>query len=76
MKVNLIPMNPVAESPLTGPDEAAVRRFQARLSDLRLPCFVRTQRGDEISAACGQLALQKPDGSREPAKVKRRLVTA
>ena len=75
VKVNLIPMNPVSETDLSGSDAAAVRRFQTRLSDLGLPCFVRTQRGDDIAAACGQLALQKSDGTRESPKIKRRLVS-
>jgi len=69
-KVNLIPMNPVPDSPLEAPDEAAVERFSARLRSRGKACFVRTQRGDAIAAACGQLAL-----AGEPRKVKTRLPT-
>ena len=74
VKVNLIPMNPVAESSLLAPGNRAVQRFQERLSRCHIACFVRTQRGDEIAAACGQLALQRPDGTREKPKVRRLVV--
>jgi 23S rRNA (adenine2503-C2)-methyltransferase len=57
IKVNLIPMNPVAGTPLEAPHVRAVGRFQKRLRERGVACFVRTQRGDDISAACGQLAL-------------------
>ena len=71
IKVNLIPMNPIAGSPLGAPDVGAVERFQKRLRARGVACFVRTQRGDDISAACGQLAL-----AGEKRKVKSRLPTA
>lgn len=57
IKVNLIPMNPVTGSPLSAPDVSAVGRFQQRLRARGVACYVRTQRGDDIAAACGQLAL-------------------
>jgi 23S rRNA (adenine2503-C2)-methyltransferase len=56
-KVNLIPMNPVAGSPLGAPALAAVDAFQARLRARGVATFVRRTRGDDIAAACGQLAL-------------------
>ncbi len=68
VKVNLIPVNPVAGSPLGAPDATAVERFQRRLRARGVACFVRTRRGDDIAAACGQLALH----GREP-KVRSRL---
>jgi adenine C2-methylase RlmN of 23S rRNA A2503 and tRNA A37 len=34
-----------------------VAAFQRVLSDNGVSCFVRTRRGDEVSAACGQLAI-------------------
>jgi 23S rRNA (adenine2503-C2)-methyltransferase len=70
MKVNVIPMNPVPDSPLEAPDVAAVQRFSDRLRSGGAACFVRTQRGDAIAAACGQLAL-----SGEKRKVKTKLPT-
>jgi 23S rRNA (adenine2503-C2)-methyltransferase len=68
VKVNLIPMNPIAGSPLGAPDAARVAAFREKLAAAHLSCFVRTQRGDDISAACGQLAL-----AGEKRKVKVRL---
>ncbi|MCA9602325.1 MAG: 23S rRNA (adenine(2503)-C(2))-methyltransferase RlmN, partial [Myxococcales bacterium] len=69
-KVNLIPMNPITGSPLGAPEWESVERFQATVHGLGLACTVRTQRGDDISAACGQLALHG-----EKRKVKMRLPT-
>lgn len=57
VKVNLIPMNPVAESGLHASQRARVVAFQNRVANAGYSCFVRTRRGDEVSAACGQLAL-------------------
>jgi 23S rRNA (adenine2503-C2)-methyltransferase len=56
-KVNLIPMNPVAGSGLSAPDDAVVERFQRVLRDAGLDTFLRKRKGDDIAAACGQLAL-------------------
>ena len=56
-KVNLIPMNPIEESDLEAPDQSRVRAFQARLRSRRIGAYIRRQRGDDIAAACGQLAL-------------------
>jgi 23S rRNA (adenine2503-C2)-methyltransferase len=50
-------MNPVAESGLHASARARVTAFQNRLANAGYSCFVRTRRGDEVSAACGQLAL-------------------
>jgi len=57
IKVNLIPMNPIDDIPLSAPASAAVLAFQERLRDRGVAAYVRTRRGDAISAACGQLAL-------------------
>ncbi len=57
VKVNLIPMNPVASSGLRAPDFARVLAFQRRLCDVGYSCFIRRRRGDDLDAACGQLAL-------------------
>ncbi|MEO0323335.1 MAG: 23S rRNA (adenine(2503)-C(2))-methyltransferase RlmN [Myxococcota bacterium] len=68
VKVNLIPMNPIAESDLGAPDASGVARFRARLMKQGLTATVRRQRGDDIDAACGQLALYGPEGERTPRK--------
>jgi 23S rRNA (adenine2503-C2)-methyltransferase len=57
VKVNLIPMNPIAASPLEPPKLAGVLEFQQVLCDAGYACFIRKRRGDDVSAACGQLAL-------------------
>jgi 23S rRNA (adenine2503-C2)-methyltransferase len=57
VKVNLIPMNPISLSELRAPSGAKVAAFQRILNDNGVSCFVRTRRGDEVSAACGQLAI-------------------
>lgn len=58
VKVNLIPMNPIEASELQAPQDEQVVAFRERLVRNGFSCFVRTRRGDEVSAACGQLALQ------------------
>jgi 23S rRNA (adenine2503-C2)-methyltransferase len=57
VKVNLIPMNPIEASKLGPSAEARVLAFQKVLIDAGYSCFVRRRRGDDVSAACGQLAL-------------------
>lgn len=57
VKVNLIPMNPIAASTLGPPDMTRVFAFQRVLCDAGYSCFIRRRRGDDVSAACGQLAL-------------------
>lgn len=54
-KVNLIPFNEHPYSPFKRPSERAISRFQRIVTDRGLSAFVRTPRGDDISAACGQL---------------------
>jgi 23S rRNA (adenine2503-C2)-methyltransferase len=57
VKVNLIPMNPIEASTLGPPDLSGVLAFQRVLCDAGYSCFIRRRRGDEVAAACGQLAL-------------------
>jgi len=56
-KVNLIPMNPIRASELRAPRAEAVEAFRRELGRLRISCSVRQTRGDDVDAACGQLAL-------------------
>jgi 23S rRNA (adenine2503-C2)-methyltransferase len=65
VKVNLIPMNPVPDTPLEAPDFDAVRAFQQRLFARGLSAFIRKQRGEDIDAACGQLALHGAEARRK-----------
>jgi 23S rRNA (adenine2503-C2)-methyltransferase len=55
-KVNLIPWNPGA-LPFERPDAARVAEFQRVLIDKGVMTFVRDSRGQDVMAACGQLAL-------------------
>lgn len=68
-KVNLIPINPdpVLGEQMVPPDDAVVDRFRDRLRQRGLVATVRRQRGDEVSAACGQLRAfgRDPRGFRE-----------
>jgi 23S rRNA (adenine2503-C2)-methyltransferase len=57
VKVNLIPMNSIVDSSLQASPEQAVARFAGILAESRVSCSVRKQRGDDVAAACGQLAL-------------------
>jgi 23S rRNA (adenine2503-C2)-methyltransferase len=57
VKVNLIPMNPIEASSLRAPDAEGVVRFREHLASAGYSCFVRATRGDDVAAACGQLAL-------------------
>jgi 23S rRNA (adenine2503-C2)-methyltransferase len=57
-KVNLIPFNPFPESGFERTEPDRVRRFQQILLDAGFIATVRRTRGDDIDAACGQLAGQ------------------
>lgn len=57
VKVNLIPMNAIGESPLESATAGRVEAFRDTLVAEGLSAFVRKRRGDEVSAACGQLVL-------------------
>jgi 23S rRNA (adenine2503-C2)-methyltransferase len=57
-KVNLIPFNPFPGTQYERSDEATIRQFQTILLDQKVLTMVRRTRGDDIDAACGQLAGQ------------------
>jgi 23S rRNA (adenine2503-C2)-methyltransferase len=57
-KVNLIPFNPFPDSGFESSDMERVRLFQKILMDDGYIATVRKTRGDDIDAACGQLAGQ------------------
>jgi 23S rRNA (adenine2503-C2)-methyltransferase len=56
VKLNLIPFNPFPGSGYARPAPQDVRRFQERMMAANYATMVRTTRGDDIDAACGQLA--------------------
>ena len=57
--VNLIPMNPVAHTPWTASPMDVLERFAATLRSAGIATTVRRNRGQEIGAACGQLAAER-----------------
>jgi len=68
-KINLIPFNPFAGSGFATTPRERIRAFAGALQDAGLVTTIRRTRGDDIDAACGQLAGQVHD------RVKRRLAT-
>lgn len=67
-KVNLIPLNgdPVLDDDMLPPEPSRVEAFRQRLLARGMMATTRKQRGDDISAACGQLRVpsRKPRGFR------------
>lgn len=57
-KVNLIPHNPAPELPYLSSPMERILAFQQILTAAGLPSFIRRPRGQDISAACGQLAAR------------------
>ena len=62
-KFNLIPFNPFPNSGYQKPGPDALRVFRQILQDAGLVVTTRKTRGDDIDAACGQLAGQVADKS-------------
>ena len=63
-KINLIPFNDFPNSGYTRPSGNAVTRFWQVLTDAGFVVTVRTTRGDDIDAACGQLVGEVVDRTR------------
>ena len=70
--VNLIPMNPVAHTPWTASPMPVIERFAATLRDAGIATTIRRNRGQEIGAACGQLAAERAGEPPAPAVARRR----
>jgi len=60
-KINLIPFNDFPDSGYQRPSGNAVSRFWQVLTDAGFVVTVRTTRGDDIDAACGQLVGEVVD---------------
>ena len=58
-KVNLIPWNPFQGPAFERPSAERIRAFQQRLRAAAMTVYIRTPRGDDIDAACGQLAARE-----------------
>jgi 23S rRNA (adenine2503-C2)-methyltransferase len=63
-KINLIPFNPFPGSGFQRPSGISVRAFQDRLIQKGYSATIRTTRGEDIQAACGQLVGQVDDKTR------------
>lgn len=63
-KFNLIPFNPFPQSDLAQPDREKVLAFCRRLNEAGYVTTIRKTRGDDIDAACGQLAGEVRDRTR------------
>ncbi|AOY93514.1 23S rRNA (adenine(2503)-C(2))-methyltransferase [Cupriavidus sp. USMAA2-4] len=63
-KFNLIPFNPFPESGLKRSGNEQIRRFAQVLMDAGIVTTIRKTRGDDIDAACGQLAGEVKDRTR------------
>ena len=73
-KFNLIPFNPFPASGLTRSSTATVKAFAAQLSDAGIITTVRKTRGDDIDAACGQLAGDVKDRTQVDARMAKQRV--
>ncbi len=72
-KLNLIPFNPFPDSGLSCSEKGAVQRFAKALNDAGIVTTIRKTRGDDIDAACGQLAgdvLDRTNASERMSKLR------
>ena len=70
-KLNLIPFNPFAASGLVRSPAARIEAFAAVLQAAGIVTTVRKTRGDDIDAACGQLAGEVQDRTRAATRMTR-----
>lgn len=75
-KVNLIPFNPFDNSGYERPSGNAVSRFWKVLVEAGFRVSVRTTRGDDIDAACGQLVGEVVDRTRRSERHRRAALVA
>jgi 23S rRNA (adenine2503-C2)-methyltransferase len=59
-KINLIPFNPYEGCQYQRPDEDTILRFHKILIDKNYTVMIRRSKGQDINAACGQLAAKGP----------------
>ena len=73
-KLNLIPFNPFPESGLKQSPRARIEQFAKILLDAKIVTTVRKTRGDDIAAACGQLAGDVQDRTNLAKRIEKRIV--
>jgi 23S rRNA (adenine2503-C2)-methyltransferase len=72
-KINLIPFNPFPHAPYGRSSRNRIMAFQKIVSDAGYVCTVRTTRGDDIDAACGQLVGNVADRTRRAERWKQKV---
>ena len=73
-KINLIPFNAFEGSNYLKPSGNRVKRFQKYLQDEGYVTTIRSTRGDDIMAACGQLVGQVNDKTRRKERAQKNLI--
>ena len=73
-KINLIPFNAFEGSDYLKPSGNRVKRFQQYLQEQGYITTIRSTRGDDIMAACGQLVGQVNDKTRKKERAKKNLI--
>lgn len=71
-KVNIIPYNPHPEAEYARPSPATIEAFQNECKRLGMSTYLRLPKGDDIDAACGQLANRSNGSPVVPLRVKKR----
>ena len=70
VKVNLIPFNPFPNTKYKRSSQATIDKFREKLMRAGLITITRKTRGDDIDAACGQLAGRVKDRTKRSARAK------
>ena len=70
-KFNLIPFNPFTESGLTRSAAPRIKAFASILQEAGIVTTIRKTRGDDIDAACGQLAGEVQDRTKVQQRMKK-----
>ena len=70
-KINLIPFNPFPKSNYQRPSRNRIKRFQKILQDNKFITTIRSTRGEDIFAACGQLVGQVNDKTHKKERLAR-----
>ena len=70
-KINLIPWNPFPEAPYAKSSNSRIDRFQKALMEYGFTVTIRKTRGDDIDAACGQLAGDVIDRTKRTLETRR-----
>jgi 23S rRNA (adenine2503-C2)-methyltransferase len=73
-KFNLIPFNPFPQSALRRSPRERVLAFAEILQRAGLVTTIRRTRGDDIAAACGQLAGEVRDRTRAAERMRQRTI--